>query len=266
MINLQIWRSGDLSGDVVISSFVPFVFLVSFVFALSTATQPGTSGLDALLTGSRCEAAIREQIGQWDGRLGAAITEPALPTGLRSVRMSTGAIGIWLRVVEQGPGELSLERITSTRIERRRFDDGCAVAELAVATPGVPPGSFGDSDLIVRVARSDRGVILLWSPHMPLSVDQHAVLASVAGGLGLAVEALLDPQADVGYAARVARERNLPAAALRRLGGIELALRGMTTHTPSLQVFAGGELVGPVLYGYRNAEALRSALEKTLGK
>jgi hypothetical protein len=40
----------------------------------------------------------------------------------------------------------------------------------------------------------------------------------------------------------------------------------MTTHTPSLQVFAGGELVGPVLYGYRNAEALRSALEKTLGK
>jgi hypothetical protein len=100
---------------------------------------------------------------------------------------------------------------------------------------------------------------------MPLSVDQHAVLAEVARDLGLVVVPLLDPAADRDYADRVARERGLGAESTRPLGGVELAFRGMTTHTPSLQLFAGGQLVGPVLFGYRNAAALRLALENALG-
>jgi hypothetical protein len=91
------------------------------------------------------------------------------------------------------------------------------------------------------------------------------VLAVVARDLGLVVVPLLDPAADREYADRVARERGLDWQSTRPLGGVELAFRGMTTHTPSLQVFAGGELQGPVLFGYRNAAALRLALEGALG-
>ena len=78
------------------------------------------------------------------------------------------------------------------------------------------------------------------------------------------LETFPNPSADRDYAARVIAERGLPSDAARPLGGIELAFRGMTTHTPSLQVFAGGRLVGPVLFGYRSAAALRIALEDTL--
>jgi hypothetical protein len=99
---------------------------------------------------------------------------------------------------------------------------------------------------------------------MPLSVDQHAVLARVARDLALTVVPLLDPAADPDYAARVARERGLPAEVMRPLASVELGFRGLTTHTPSLQVFSGGRLVGPVLYGYRSEAPLRAALEAVL--
>jgi hypothetical protein len=239
---------------------------VTFVLALSLpATQAGSAELDALLAGARCQATIRGVLEDWDGQFGAAIAEPAMPTGLRSVRLPTSAMGIWLRVTEARPGEQFVERITATRLERLHFGEGCGASESAVALPPVAVKAFSDSDLITRVARTDRGVVLLWSPHMPLSVDQHAVLAEVARDLGLVVVPLLDPAADRDYADRVARERGLGAESTRPLGGVELAFRGMTTHTPSLQLFAGGQLVGPVLFGYRNAAALRLALENALG-
>ena len=245
-------------------SFVPFVSLV-LAFSLP-ASQAGSAELDALLAGARCQATIRGQLEDWDGQLGAAIAEPAMPTGLRSVRLPTGAMGIWLRATEERPGELFIERITATRLERLHFGEGCGASESAVALPPVAARTFSDSELIMRVARTDRGVVLLWSPHMPLSVDQHAVLADVARELGLVVVPVLDPAADRAYADRVALERGLSPESTRPLAGVELAFRGMTTHTPSLQVFAAGELAGPVLYGYRNAAALRLALETTLAR
>jgi len=220
--------------------------------------------IDAMLTGARCEATVRNQVLEWDGDLAAAVPDPPGPTGLRSARVPTGAMGLWLRVVEESPREIALERVTATRVERLRFDEACAATEYVVGMQVPAPGAFTDSELIARVARGGRGVFLLWSPHMPLSVDQHAVLADVARDLGLEVVPLLDPAADAGYAAHVARTRNLSAGATRPLGGIELAFRGMTTHTPSLQVFAGGTLLGPVLYGYRGAAALRQTLDSVL--
>ena len=252
--------------------FVPFVlsfvtFVLFFVpFVLLGHVQPVLGAAELLLAGVRCEAVVRRQLSEWDAQLGSAVADPAEPTGGRSARVPTRAIGLWVRIVEETPHEVAIERVTATRVERLRFDEDCGGTEFTVATTVPPPGAFGDSDLITRVAREDRGVFLLWSPHMPLSVDQHAVLAPVGRDLGLVVVPLLDPAADAGYAARVAVERGLSAEATRPLGGVELAFRGMTTHTPSLQVFAGGRLVGPVLYGYRGAAALRLALEQALAE
>jgi hypothetical protein len=234
------------------------------VAAASGLALPPRTELERLLAGNRCETVLRRQLRAWDAQLDRVIAEPPGPTGARSLRMPTGILGFWTRVTEADSDELVLERISATRIERLRFDDTCAARELAVAPPPRPIDAYGDSDLIARLARGDRGVFLLWSPHMPLSVDQHAVLAEVARDLGLAVVPLLDPGADRDYAARTARERGLPAEATRPLGGVELLFRGMATHTPSLQVFADGVLVGPVLFGYRSTDALRATLEGVL--
>ncbi len=234
------------------------------LWLLTGAAQPAAAGADAVLAHARCEAALRSQLVEWHARLDAALVDAPGPTASRSLRVPTDALGLWVRISERGPGEVALERITAVRTERVSYDAGCVPEPSAVAMPAPPPDAVSDADLITRVARGGRGVVLLWSPHMPLSVDQHAVLARVARDLGLAVVPLLDPSADAGYAERVARERGLPPEATRPLGGIELAFRGMTTHTPSLQVFADGALRGPVLFGYRSDAALRDALAGAL--
>ena len=99
---------------------------------------------------------------------------------------------------------------------------------------------------------------------MPLSVDEHAELQATARALELSVVLALDPLADVTFARRVAAERGLPPGATAPLASIELAPRGMTTHTPSFQLFAAGRLVGPVLYGYRDRATLTAALTAIL--
>lgn len=245
----------------------PAVLMLSITAAASPgARAQGAEGPgEPLLRGARCESAVREQLREWGAQLQHALGDVPQPTGLQTIRVPTGVLGLWLRLVEIGADEVAIERITATRIERLRFDEECAPAEYAVATPAVAPGAFSDSDLIARVARGGRGVFLLWSPHMPLSVDQHQVLAGVAAELGLEVVPLLDPAADADYASRMARERALPDTATRPLGGIELLFRGMATHTPSLQVFTDGCLRGPVVFGYRGAAALRETLAGVLG-
>jgi hypothetical protein len=245
-----------------------FVFCVALLLGpWSAARSEGAPALgqpDALLSSARCEAAVRRQLADWNARLSRTLVDPAGPTGLRSLRVPTDAMGVWLRITEEARGEVAIERVTAARVERLRFGEACTASESAVAIPPPRPGALTDAEMVARIARGERGVFLLWSPHMPLSVDQHAVLAEVARDLGLVVVPLLDPAADSDYAARVARERGLTEEVTRPLGGIELAFRGMTTHTPSLQLFAAGTLVGPVLYGYRAAAALRAALEDTL--
>jgi hypothetical protein len=99
---------------------------------------------------------------------------------------------------------------------------------------------------------------------MPLSVDAYGVLEALSREMGLELVAVLHPDADPSYARSIAAERGIPPSALRVLGGIDLAFRGMTRHAPSFQVFARGRLAGPVLPGYKDREALRLAIERAL--
>jgi hypothetical protein len=246
-----------------------FVFLAVLAFVPSVTHAQGANGAagaQALLSEARCEPVLLRQLAEWHADLPSALLDAPGPTGLRSVRVPTGTLGLWVRLVETLKGEVAIERLTATRTERLGFDVECVPVEYAVAARVPPAGAFTDSDLITQVARGGRGVVLLWSPHMPLSVDQHAVLATVAETLALDVIPVLDPAADADYAARVVRERGLSALAATPLGGIELVMRGMSTHVPSLQIYAGGKLVGPVLFGYRSEAALRAALEPHLAK
>jgi len=219
----------------------------------------------ASLAGARCADATRRQIESWGGAIGRSLADPPAPDGTRGWRMPTATLGVWVQFSVSPSGDVWLERVSASRRESRRFGSRCEALAGPEAVGGeARENGFTDEELASRLARGDAGVILVWSPHMPLSVDQYDVLASVTRELGLALVAVLDPEADPAYGRRVARERGLPDAVLQPLDGIELAFRGMTTHAPSVQVFADGRLVGPVLYGYRAAETARLAIRGVL--
>jgi hypothetical protein len=236
------------------------LLLLGFTALVSPAREQGATGM---LAGARCGPEARMQLREWSALVDYPILEPTGPTGDRSMRMPTGTLGLWVRLTVQPAGEVSLQRVSEQEVLTLSFGSTC---ESSIARAGRLPiqGAFSDRDLAARVAQGDPGVILVWSPHMPLSVDQYGVLAAVTTELGISLVVVLDVGADVDYARRVAVERLLPSSAARPIGGVELAFRGLTTHAPSLQVFADGKLKGRVLYGYRGHAAARLAIEEVL--
>jgi hypothetical protein len=240
--------------------------IVAFGLAPLAAQPPATvRDPRALLAGSACREEALDTLASWSARLDQGLAEPPGPTGARGIRMPTATIGVWARLTVEPGGAATLERVTAGGVDIRRFGPSCR-AEMDRREAGltVHDRAFTDEALAARLAEGDAGVILLWSPHMPLSVDEHAELQAAAAGLKLSVAAVLDPAADPDYARRVARERGLPDSVLQPLASVELAFRGMTTHAPSVQVFAEGRLVGPVLYGYRDRATARLAIEAVL--
>ncbi len=116
------------------------------------------------------------------------------------------------------------------------------------------PGAFTDNDLARTMRQLETGVIYLWTPHMPLSISGYRSISAATARLGLALVPLLDPRADPDYAVAAVTEAGMPAAALHPLASIELTFRNLTTHAPSVQIFAGGRLLDAMLPGYRDAE------------
>lgn len=247
-----------------------WLFLAIGLLALSDprrafAQEPATREPDALLAAAACADHARAALREWAADTSHALADPPGPTGARAVRMPSATFGVWVRLTVDASGAVSLERITATGVEVRRFGTACRIlVEVHEAGEAPGAGAFTDEVLAARLAQDDAGAILVWSPHMPLSVDEYAELQHAAAALDLSLVVVLDPAADAGYASRVAAERGLPESALLRLASVELAFRGMTTHAPSVQVFAAGRLVGPVLFGYRDRETARAAIAQVL--
>jgi hypothetical protein len=99
---------------------------------------------------------------------------------------------------------------------------------------------------------------------MPLSVSGYHAAAAAAERLGVSLVALLDPGADEGYSRRVAREEGIPEESLHPVRSIELAFRDLALHAPSIQVFAEGRLVGPVVPGSRDVAGFEAAIRRYL--
>jgi hypothetical protein len=221
--------------------------------------------LAALLAGARCEKEIRRELEDWGARLDSIYPLAGDTAGARAALLPTPSIGVWVRLTVDPGGEVLVERVTAGLVEGRRFGPGCEAVTVGREERSIVEDAWTDAALAERLLRRDTGVILLWSPHMPLSVDAYEILHALTREMGIDFVAILDPASDPSYAREVARERGMPLSALRPLGGVELAFRGLTTHAPSIQLFSEGRLVGSMVPGYRDREGFRLTIERVLG-
>jgi len=150
------------------------------------------------------------------------------------------------------------------RLTRIAWSASCVVAETTRDRPRVPEPRFDDDDLRRLVQGNGRGVIYLWSPHMPLSVDGFRSLRAAADARGLAVHAVLDPAADRAFAAASLTAAGLSATALRVADSVELTFRDLVLHAPSVQVYGGGQLRGSAFPGYHSPEEYGVFLDRVL--
>ena len=216
----------------------------------------------------RCRDAIRATLDTW-GATGGVL--PGAPTAgfATSYRFPTGEVGTWVVVSARG----TLAEVSRVRAEEtihRTFDRVCRPADR-ILEGSIPAGeevgpAFTDADLreALRASEARAGlVVYAWSPHMPLSVDGWPELADAAAALDLVAIPVLIAHADMDFARREAARVGSPASALRTVASVELIMRDMQLHAPSILVFRG-DRVSPVLPGYRNADGYQSFFESFL--
>lgn len=128
------------------------------------------------------------------------------------------------------------------------------VAKISVKEKSIADREdFTDADLVETLSSrlsNGKGIIYLWSPHMPLSIKGVKEMESIAKNLNIAFFPLLDPYADIELATSQVRKMQLSNSALRKLASESLALGGAANHFPTQMVFRSGKIENIPRPGY----------------
>ena len=177
--------------------------------------------------------------------------------GSRRLHSPSLIVGVWVEARVFMNNEVLLGRLTANYVETRTFDlQSCALKKTARKSrelfdaPTASQLRFTDRDLRDLLTNHPRGLVYIWSPHMPYSYQQRMkgksgieIAREVGRKLGLHVTIVLDPAASAGYARQViAQNDHMKPDFVRSAHSLELALRSMRTHYPALLVYAKGRL------------------------
>ena len=210
----------------------------------------------------KCVGAVRDTLAEWH-TTGEVFRDAEGPYGDRVWRLPTDRLGTWAAVSVDPQLTPTLARIDARDTLRISFGPLCEPRRSVQRhTDAVSDGAFDDVSVLVGDGRP--GVIYIWSPHMPLSVDasQHVTRASEA--LGVTMTGLVDPAADIDYARSVAASAGIATRALRPFRSVELIFRNATLHAPSLLVYDRGRLIGLAVPGYRDEAGYRALIQTRL--
>lgn len=225
------------------------------------------NGEPDFLADVRCRPAVHDRLAKWQV-IGEVFPDAGDLSGTKTWRLPTDHLGVWAVVSVDRGLDPTLARVEAWETRRVTFDKSCtASTEVLRRTP--PPSEsrlFDDEALAALMKREPAGVICVWSPHMPLSVDACQLVGRVTRDLRVAATLLLDPNANDAYARTTALAAGLPADAIRPFHSVELVFRQATMHAPSILFYKDGRIIGSTVPGYRDEAAyetlIRSRLEE----
>jgi hypothetical protein len=177
----------------------------------------------------------------------------------------TDALGVWVVEAEDPVnGATSLRRVTSAGTTAIVWSPSCQATTTAYPRQPLGRAGFSDVDLRRLLDEHPRGIIYIWSPHMPLSIEGVATIRAVGTRRHLPVTVLLDPNADSAFADTAMAARGWHGAESRVVDSTELAFRDVLVHAPSMQAYAGGRLVGSPYPGYHTVDEYGTFLDRIL--
>lgn len=212
-------------------------------------------------TPSRCAPHIADQRAAW-GAIAPPRMQPPAADGATVLHWPTATLGTWV-VEVVGPRETSLHRVVDGEVTGVTWSTDCVPSTVDTPRLGSAGGRFTDADLRRLVAHHPRGLLYVWSPHMPLSVDGVRVARIVAERRGLPVTILLDPSANTGLARSVIARHGWPADSAIVADSTELRFRDVLVHAPTIQAYARGRLVGSAFPGYHTVDEYSAYLDRT---
>lgn len=211
-----------------------------------------------------CRAEVTQQLSAW-GAMAPARPQP--PDGGTTTRhWPTPTLGVWIveRSGDEGPGLL---RVSPTGAVAVEWSADCVPTTRERARPTAVAGPrFSDADLATLLAAHQRGVVYVWSPHMPLSVDAVEALRVAAGARAVHVTVVLARGMDRAFAERTAAAHGWPADTLRVVDSLELELRDVLVHAPAVLAYGGGAIRGSAFPGAHTAEEYAAYLDRTFAE
>lgn len=122
-----------------------------------------------------------------------------------------------------------------------------------------------DQQLVELINSKKAGLIYVWTPHKPISVDGLKQAKKAAEKLKLPLYSVVDPNSSAESVKQVVKDLKLSFENIFYFNSFELQYRGMRLHYPSLIVFNQGQWASQVRRGYEDAavyeEYLKSILE-----
>jgi len=198
----------------------------------------------------------RRELGSLDDQSVFRAPSPQIGTWIELHRSLTGEVKV-LRISARDASEYSWNPLNCEpryRFQKLPYDDK-ALRE-----------AFSDDYLRQQVHRHRAGLIYAWSPAMPLSLRAYRAIQKAARRLHLVMIPVLDVQASPSEAAKVARLNELEPDALRRMESVELFMRGMSVHFPSVLVFRNGKIQGETIPGAHTEDVYLTMIRRELAR
>lgn len=184
---------------------------------------------------------------------------PLAPYPVPREATPTRTVGVWLERWTLPGGNVELRRVSAEQTSVARFDlDACTpriTTSVRTYDSAAIAAGFTDQSLRESIAQHDRGMIYVWSPGMPLSVDGIQEARAAANALGIAFTAVVADAGDDDPALR-----HVAAADARAMESLELVYRNAAVHYPAVVLYRSGAMVDAVIPGYRNRETYRTMI------
>jgi hypothetical protein len=254
--------------------FTLLQLLSGFGLALASNLNGNTTFIETL-NKNPCSTEIKKQLETWKA-LQEWNERPSLDP-LQATRLFLGPtqkIGTWIEIrfpAEQGASALLFQKGNSEKIS---WSTDCKTEHKTTQSAQSPSsqttlkgqGGFSDLDLITSVEQNKKGIVFVWSPHMPCSVKGLHSIQKTAEVMHLPLIALLDPASNRAFAKKLAQKEKFPDTVLRTVDSMELLLRGMTQYLPSVQIFSNQVMQGPVFRGFQDNTNYQRFVESNLQK
>lgn len=235
-------------------------FKINFIYVIVVCTlinsnafgQSFDKSVENIIKQLQCEELARQQLIEWKVA-NRIFKKPGIIDNSFIYRMPTQTVGQWILIENKKHG-LRMSKVDSTKNESKSWDKDCAVTSQM---ENYPPkqyvnNEFTDRSLKTLLVQHPVGIVYLWSPHMLLSVEGINELNEITKELGISYDVLLDSNANTSFAKATAIKIGLKKDIFRKNSALELFFRNFSVHSPSLLLYKNGEIIGPIIPGYRS--------------
>lgn len=216
-----------------------------------------------ILQGVRCKPQLQKQLKDWN-MTGEWVKQAS--GGNDQVRLETPTLKFaqWVRVDVKG-SEPRLALLSALALSEVSFDSQCRPT-LNLSThpdPKVFAGRFTDKELYGQLqAHKQKGMIYSWSPNMQWSIEGIAEIKAVAKKMNIPLTVLVSPQANDKEIRALVKSGKVTEADTQKHSSVELIMRGISLHDPSLLIWKDGQLERWARPGHEKAELYEKWLKK----